>query len=257
MIANHFLVNPHTVKEILQRELGMRKFSRRSVPHSLTSAQHVAHVDASIEMLRILQESEANDFDGVTTGDESWFQYIYLPSEMFARSQADVIPRTRQAIGATKSMITLFFTARKLIVLDVMPKGWKSNQRYFIESILSGLKRGKMSFAPRKPGSTFWVHMDHSMCQNGAKITSEFQKHRLARMPHPPYLPDRSPCDFWLFEMLKGILKDREFVSSEEIEVAIADVWNGLTSDDVQSVFRNWMSRLTWVIENGGEYIPE
>jgi hypothetical protein len=57
--------------------------------------------------------------------------------------------------------------------------------------------------------------------------------------------------------MLKGILKDREFVSSEEIEVWIADGWNRLTSDDVQRVFRHRMSRLTWVIENGDEYIPE
>jgi histone-lysine N-methyltransferase SETMAR len=99
--------------------------------------------------------------------------------------------------------------------------------------------------------------MGHLMSHNGAKITSEFQKHHLARMLHPPDSPDRSPCDFWLFGMLKGILKDREFVSSEEIEVAIADVWNSLTSDDGQSVFRHWMSRLTWIIENGGEYIPE
>jgi hypothetical protein len=71
IITKHFLVNPHTVKEILQRELGMRIFSRRWVPHSLTSAQRVARVDPSIEMLRILQESEENDFDGVTTHDES------------------------------------------------------------------------------------------------------------------------------------------------------------------------------------------
>jgi hypothetical protein len=154
-------------------------------------------------------------------------------------------------------MITLFFTARKLIVLDVMPKGWKYNQLYFIDNIVPGLKRGKMSFARPKPGSTFWAPMDTSMWHTGAKITSEFQKHHLARMPHPPYSPDISPCDFWLFGMLKGILKDRELVSSEEIEVANPDVWNSLTSDDVQSVFRHWMSRLTWVIENGGEDIPE
>jgi hypothetical protein len=257
MIAKHFLINPYTVKEILQRELGMRKFSRRWVPHSLTSAQKVARVNASIEMLRILQESAANDFDGVTTGDESWFQYIYPSSEMFVRSLTDVIPRTRQAIGAKKIMIKLFFTARKLIVLDVMPKGWKSNQLYFVDSIVPGLKRAKMSFARRKPGSTFLVQMDNSMCHNEAKIISEFQKHHLARMPHSPYSPYISPCDFWLFGMLKGILKDREFASSEEIEVAIAGVWNDLTSDDMQSVFPNWMSRLSWVIENGGEYIPE
>jgi hypothetical protein len=154
-------------------------------------------------------------------------------------------------------MITLFFTAKKLIVLDVMPKGWNYNQLYFVENIVPGLKRGKTSFARRKPGSTCWVHIDNSMCQNGAKITSEFQKHHLARMPHPTDSPEISPCDFWLFGMLKGILNVREFVSSEEIEVAIADMWNDLTSDDVQSIFRNWMSRLTWVIENGGEYIPE
>jgi hypothetical protein len=104
VIAKHFLANLHTVKEILQRELGMKKFSRGWVPHSLTSAHKVACAGASIEMLRILQESKANDFDGVTTGDDSWFQSIYPSSEMFARSPADVIPRTRQPIDAKKMM---------------------------------------------------------------------------------------------------------------------------------------------------------
>jgi hypothetical protein len=34
-------------------------------------------------------------------------------------------------------------------------------------------------------------------------------------------------------------------------------VWDGLTFNEVQSVFHNWMKRLAWVIENGGEYIIE
>jgi hypothetical protein len=130
-------------------------------------------------------------------------------------------------------MITMFFTARKLIVLDVIPKGWKYNQLSFVDDKVRGLKRGKMSFGRHKPGSTFCVHMDNSMCHHRAHITSEFQKHHLARMPHPPYSPDISPCDFWLLGMVKGIRNDREFVSSEEIEVGIAEVWNSLTSDDV------------------------
>jgi hypothetical protein len=57
--------------------------------------------------------------------------------------------------------------------------------------------------------------------------------------------------------MLKEILKDREFHSHDEIEEAITMAWNGLTFDEVQSVFHNWMNRLRWVIENGGEYITE
>jgi hypothetical protein len=50
--------------------------------------------------------------------------------------------------------------------------------------------------------------------------------------------------------MLKGIPKDREFHSSDEIDTAVTEIWNGLDFDDVQSVFRNWMNWITRVIEN-------
>jgi hypothetical protein len=57
--------------------------------------------------------------------------------------------------------------------------------------------------------------------------------------------------------MLKGILRDRGLHSHDEIEEAITMTWNDLTFDEVQSAFHNWMNRLRWVIENGGEYITE
>jgi hypothetical protein len=85
----------------------------------------------------------------------------------------------------------------------------------------------------------------------------KFDKHHIARLPHPPYSRGLSPCDFWLFGMLKEILKDREFHSHDEIEEAITIAWNDITFDEVQSVFHNWMNRLRWVIENGREYITE
>jgi hypothetical protein len=80
----------------------MRKFPRCWVPHSLSHAQKIARVEAAKEMLRILQESKTNDFDGIATGDESWFQLTTASSKMFTRSAADISPRTRQAVGAPK-----------------------------------------------------------------------------------------------------------------------------------------------------------
>jgi hypothetical protein len=68
-----------------------------------------------------------NDFDGIATGDEFWCQYLCASSEMSARSRSNVVSRTTQAIGTTKAMITVFFTASKLIVLDVLPKGRNFN----------------------------------------------------------------------------------------------------------------------------------
>jgi hypothetical protein len=57
--------------------------------------------------------------------------------------------------------------------------------------------------------------------------------------------------------MSKELLKDREFNSNDGIEEVIAWVWNDLTFDDVQSVFYNRMSRLTRVIQHGGDYTFE
>jgi hypothetical protein len=88
-------------------------------------------------------------------------------------------------------------------------------------------------------------------------VASEFEQHHIFRLPHPPYSPDISPCDFWLFGLLKGIMKDREFHFYEEIEEAIMVAWNDLTYEDVQSIFYDWMRRLAWVIEHEGEYILE
>jgi hypothetical protein len=76
-------------------------------------------------------------------------------------------------------------------------------------------------------------------------------------MPRLLCSPDISQCDFWLFGVLKQILRDREFSSSDESEDAIAQVWNNLTFDDIQSVFWDWIRRFAWVAENDGEYIGE
>jgi hypothetical protein len=68
----------------------------------LAYAQKVACVEAAKEMLRVLQESEMNDFDSIATGDEFWFQCTMEFSKMFARSAGDIVPRTQHAVGARK-----------------------------------------------------------------------------------------------------------------------------------------------------------
>jgi hypothetical protein len=99
-IAHHFLMTVPTIKDILQRELGMREVSRRSVDHFLSPAQKVARVEASKTVLRVLQDAESSDFERIATGDESWFRYCYPSSTMFTRAPSEVTPRTRQTIGA-------------------------------------------------------------------------------------------------------------------------------------------------------------
>jgi hypothetical protein len=86
---------------------------------------------------------------------------------------------------------------------------------------------------------------------------SKSKKNHISRVPHTPYSADMTPSGFWLSDMLKQILTDREFSWSDDIEDTIVQVWNELTFDDVQIVFRDWIRRLAWVAENDGEYMTE
>jgi hypothetical protein len=140
--------------------------------------------------------------------------------------------------------------------LKVPPKDTKLNRNYFTDAIFSGLHNEKMRISRKDGFPAFPLHLDDSMCLNGYKISEKFPKGSIERAPHPPYSPDISPCDFWLFAILEHKMKDREFQSQQAILSSLAKMWNDLSFADVQSVFQEWMERLTWVIGNNGEYYP-
>jgi histone-lysine N-methyltransferase SETMAR len=85
-------------------------------------------------------------------------------------------------------------------------------------------------------------------------VTAEFGRRRLGRAEHPPYSSDLSPCDFWLFGILKEKLKDRQSRGVQPLHQVITDLWDELTLEDVQAVFLEWMNHLSWAIESKGEY---
>jgi hypothetical protein len=54
--------------------------------------------------------------------------------------------------------------------------------------------------------------------------------------------------------MLKQAIKDREFHAIEEIVSVFHEVWSQVTSEDLQSIFFNWIERLEYIIVHDGEY---
>jgi hypothetical protein len=92
IIAKHFDISVSTVKDLLIRELGLRRFTRRWVPHSPSAAQKRERGTQSRLLLDLLRQHQAPDFKAVATGDESWFCYVYSALTIFARSRNQVTP---------------------------------------------------------------------------------------------------------------------------------------------------------------------
>jgi hypothetical protein len=112
IIATHFNVSHFTVKDILSRELRLRKFSRRRVPHQLSDPQKNFHVDTSVELLTLLDQYFELHFGRIATGDEAWVGHFIESNLIFGRRCEEVIPRLRPGIWIKKVMMTVFFRAR-------------------------------------------------------------------------------------------------------------------------------------------------
>jgi hypothetical protein len=102
-----------------------------------------------------------------------------------------------------------------------------------IDAIFPGLSNEKRRISRKDGFPAFSPHTDNSMSHDGNKISEKLAKRSIERVPHPPYFPDISPCNFWLFGMLKQKMKDREFQSQQTILIAVAKMWNDLTFADV------------------------
>jgi hypothetical protein len=88
-------------------------------------------------------------------------------------------------------------------------------------------------------------------------ITDKLTAANIAGVPNPPYAPDLSPCDLWLFGFLKESMNGMELSTEDQIVEAITTIWRGVTFDTLQSAFQEWMQRLSWVTETNGEYYFE
>jgi histone-lysine N-methyltransferase SETMAR len=188
---------------------------------------------------------QSNAFDGIATGDESWFQHVYMSNSIFAPSRDLAATRTKDADRTKKTMLTVFFTSRRLIVLEALPKGTTFTQHNFISDISPDLDGEKLRYRRKNPGQESFLYMDDSKCHNAKKITGKLQQKHITRAPHPPYSPDLSPCDFWFFGMVREKINDREFDSAQEILSSLSDAQNDLTVEEIQRLFLEWRDHLT------------
>jgi len=70
--------------------------------------------------------------------------------------------------------------------------------------------------------------------------------------PQPPYSPDLSPCDFFLFLRLKNHLKVRHFGTLDNIQKSITDELKGIPA--FQYCYEQWKQRFRRCVAAQGNY---
>jgi transposase len=89
-----------------------------------------------------------------------------------------------------------------------------------------------------------------------ARVTENFLKHNpLKRLPNPPYSPDISPSDFYLFGKVKKALIGQEISDKIDLLEVVTEILTGISHDELQAVFRSWVERVQAVIDADGDYV--
>jgi transposase len=103
----------------------------------------------------------------------------------------------------------------------------------------------------------FFLHLDNARPHRSNVATQTATRLGLTILPHPPYSPDIAPSDFYLFGLLKGKLKGKDFESESQLVEAIKAEISAISKDTLILVFSEWISRLHRVVEISCEYVAK
>jgi len=132
-----------------------------------------------------------------------------------------------------------FFDQKGIVHKEFVPPGQTVNAAFYIK-VLKCLRENVRRKRPDQWQNNIWLLHHDNVTAHAALLTRRFlTDNNMTVVPHPPYLHDLAPSDFFLFPKLKMKLKGQRF-QTEEIQAESQAVLNTLRENDFQECFKNW-----------------
>ena len=234
--------------------LGYKNVHLRWIPHRLNEFQKQTRLTKAKIMLQKLLLLKHDNFNYIATGDESWFCYYYDYKRKWVLDDDEIDERVEKTNYSHKTMITLFFTVNGLALLDAKPSNQSINSEYFVNNVLVPLEQNVKASDAKKHHKVFYVHFGNARAHTAKYANEHLSKFCLTLLPHPPYSPDLSPCDFGLFGTVKDSFQGRSFDSEKDLLDALYEFFSEKPRTFWMSIFENWIERLQKCINAKGNY---
>jgi hypothetical protein len=101
---------------------------------------------------------------------------------------------------------------------------------------------------------TWMLNHDYSSCHTPIFVNEVLTKKGIPVVPKPPYSPDLSPCDLFLFPKLEFHLKGCHFGNVDNIQMVVAEQLRALPHKDFQHCCWEWEQRLRLCVASKGNY---
>lgn len=91
------------------------------------------------------------------------------------------------------------------------------------------MERSLIDSSPRQLAGTFF-----------ASSVAVFSRKSISILDHPPYSPELTPADFWLFPNLKRVLKEKRFSDVEDIKSSAKEKKRHIPIQVFENCFQQW-----------------
>ena len=152
-------------------------------------------------------------------------------------------------------LYAIFFNSSGPVVQVPCPSGHTVTGQIYKNSVLKKVKE----FYNKKRPSKGWsgVHLLHDNASSHKCEVVKFfclASEKVKVLNHPPYSPDLSPRDFFLFPRLKKMLSGIKYTSRRLLSSAIYQCLQQIPKEDYLSAFRDWVNRLQKCVSVKKEY---
>lgn len=259
-IALQVRVSVGSVHKIIREDLKLKKIAARFVPKLLTDEQRVRRVQVCRDNLQKLVD-EPLLLKNMITGDESWV-YTYDPvrkqrasawvGSQDARPQSALRPKSQKRI-----MLTVFFDDTSMIRHEFSQK---TVNRFHYTKFLARLwedvrcKRPGLWAPGHRRQHRLLLHHDNVPAHKALHTRASLVETGVQLLEQPPYSPDLTPSDFWLFPHLKQVLRGRRFNNLQELQDEVSRVLHRIPVAEFCTAFQDLQARWQKCIDADGHY---
>ena len=244
-LAKKLNVDKKTVKRVLIEELHMVKIYFKWIPYNLTDKIRAKRIEIATQLLNFLSSASEQTLNRIMTQDEIWLYLNNPRRSMWTVPDKEAPVNVKQNIGAKKYMISVIWSRTGTKSVMMLPCNQKFNKEFFKTKVL-----GDYAKKYRTQGKYF--HCDNARPH---LVDEEFDRLKMIRLNHPPYSPDISPSDYFLFGYLRFKLEGFYFKNEKELLSEVKSILSSISSNEYKKAMDDWIVRLRLLIDSGGAYV--
>ncbi|KAF7411254.1 hypothetical protein HZH66_000150 [Vespula vulgaris] len=243
------------ITEILIHYLQMGRLFTRFVPRMLPQYIKDNRIEIAEDNLETIKKHPGL-LKKIITGDVTWiygYEYNSSREAQCSHWMLDQPKRTRRSSNNVKLLLTVFFDYEGIVHHEFAPSDQTIDKEYY-RQVLERLYNAVKLKRPKLWNVGNWI-IHHDVPVHTSNLIREFlTKHAIIELRQPPYSPDISPFDYWLFPRLKKALNGSRFNNVIDFKENVTKQLMLISKYEFEESLQHWEKQWKQVVDIKGNY---